>query len=70
MCLAIPGQVIHINGREAAVQYPGEVRRAMIGVPSLKLKDYVLVQMGIIMQIIPPQEAQERLKGWEENTSN
>jgi len=58
MCLAIPGKVKKIKGRQALVEYPGEVRRALIGEKGVKVGDYVLVQMGIIIKILSPKEAQ------------
>ncbi len=52
MCLAIPGKVTQIEGRNATVEYPFETRRAMVGTDDVKIGDYVMVQMGIIVRIL------------------
>jgi len=56
MCLAAPGKVVKIKGREAVVEYVlenGKVlrRRAMIGERNARVGDYVIVQMGIIVEM-------------------
>lgn len=50
MCLAIPGRVKKIEGRKAIVEYPDQERPAFVGEEKIKVGDYVLVQMGIIVQ--------------------
>ncbi len=64
MCLAIPGKVKHIDGRTAIVGYPGEERKAMVGEEGVKIGDFVMVQMGIIVKILTPKEAEESLNAW------
>ena len=64
MCLAIPGKVIEINRREAKVQYPSEIRRAMVGEAGIKPNDYVMVQMGIIVKVLSKKEAESALSAW------
>jgi len=64
MCIAAPGIVKKINGREASVEYPGLTQKALIGVKSLMVGDYVLVQMGIIVKIIDKQEKKSRQEVW------
>lgn len=56
MCLAIPGKVRKINGRQALVEYSRSSTLALIGEKSVKVGDYVLVQMGIIIKIITKKE--------------
>ena len=65
MCLAVPGKVIKIEGRKATVQYPGESRFALVGDDPVKVGDFVLVQMGIVIQILTPEEAREAISAWE-----
>jgi len=65
MCIAAPGIVKKINGREANVDYKGLIQKAMIGVESLKVGDYVLVQMGIIVKIIDKKENKTRQETWQ-----
>ena len=64
MCLAIPGKVKKINGRQAVVEYPNDVRPVMVGEDNVKVGDFVMVQMGIIVKIISPEEASDALKAW------
>lgn len=47
------------------VQYPGEVRRVLVGEDGVKQGDYVMVQMGIIIKILTKKEAQVSLKAWQ-----
>ncbi len=69
MCLAFPGKVIKIEGRKATVQYPHESREVMIGEDGVKLGDNVLVQMGIIVQIISDSERKRSQKAWTKATT-
>ena len=65
MCLAVPGKIIKITGRKATVKYPDGVRFAMIGDEKAKIGDHVLVQMGIVIQILSKKDAQVSQKAWE-----
>lgn len=67
MCLAIPGKIKKIEGRKVMVCYPGETRQALIGDDPVKIGDYVLVQMGIVIKILSAKEAQLALKAWNKN---
>jgi len=49
MCLAIPGKVIQINGRKATVKYPTVTNDALISDTDIRVGDWVMVQMGIII---------------------
>ena len=64
MCLAIPGRVTGIDGARVTVQYPGQSRIVLSGGESVKIGDHVLVQMGIIIQIISPRRAAASLRAW------
>lgn len=65
MCLAIPGKIIKIDGREALIEYPGENRRAFLGDDvKAKTSDYVLVQMGVIIKKISSRQARASLQAW------
>ena len=59
MCIAAPGKVIKIDGKKAIIEYKemGETRLALIGDEDVKVGDYVLVQMGIIIQRISSKDA-------------
>jgi hydrogenase assembly chaperone HypC/HupF len=64
MCLAIPGKIISIKGQQATVQYPHEQRLVLVAGIPIKLGDYVLVQMGIIIQVISASDAKLSLDAW------
>jgi hydrogenase expression/formation protein HypC len=65
MCLAIPGKVKKIEGLKALVEYPGEVRQALVGEENIKVGDFVMVQMGIIIKTLTSKEAEASLKAWQ-----
>lgn len=64
MCLAIPGKIIKIEGKKVWVQYPEEMRPVLVGNEQVKIGDYVLVQMGIVIKILSEEEASESIKAW------
>lgn len=65
MCLAIPGKIITIEGKKAIVDYFGDAREVMVGGTEVKVDDYVMVQMGIIIKVLSPKEAKVSLEAWE-----
>ena len=65
MCLAIPGKIEEITGqlddqfRVAMVSFGGirkEVNLSMV--PEAKVNDYVLVHVGLAIQVVDEEEAQ------------
>jgi hydrogenase expression/formation protein HypC len=63
MCLAIPGELISINGIQGEVNFSGVCRTADLRlVPGAKVGDYLLVHAGCAIQIIPADEARETLE--------
>ncbi len=66
MCIAAPGQITKIEGRKATVKYPGESRFALIGDETVKMGDFVMVQMGIIIQTLSKKEAKESISAWQQ----
>lgn len=67
MCLAVPGEIIKIDGVKGEVSFSGAVRSADLSlVPEAKIGDYVLVHAGCAIQIVPPNDARETLKLFEE----
>lgn len=67
MCLAIPGEIVKIEGTKAEVSFSGAFRAADLSlVPEAKVGDYVLVHAGCAIQIIPANEAKETVKLFEE----
>ena len=67
MCLAIPLQLIEINGNAAIGEAMGmrrEIRVDFIEKP--KVGDYVIVHAGFAIERLPEQQALEDLEAWEE----
>lgn len=64
MCLAIPGVVKEIKGQKLIVKYPTEERQAMAGGVPVKVGDYVLIQMGIVLKVVSKAEALTSWKAW------
>ncbi len=63
MCLAVPGEVLDIDGSMAMVDMAGVKRWVCIDLlGEVHPGDYVLVHVGFALQIIDEQEAQETLE--------
>ncbi len=62
MCLAVPVQVVSIQGSEAEVDIGGVRRRVSIMLtPEAKVGDYVLLHTGYAISVIDEAEAKETL---------
>jgi hydrogenase expression/formation protein HypC len=62
MCVAVPAQVISINGTEAEVDIEGVRRKTSVYLtPEVKVGDYVLMHAGFAIRVIDLQEAMETL---------
>jgi hydrogenase assembly chaperone HypC/HupF len=60
MCLALPGQIVATNGMQADVLIGETVRTYGLQFePEAREGDYVLVKTGLVMQVIPEEEAKE-----------
>ncbi len=66
MCVAAPGKVIEINGDTAVIDYNGNKVNANKGIVDIKIGDYVLVHAGLIIQVLPENEAKNMLELFEE----
>lgn len=67
MCLAIPAQIIALNGLIARVDLAGNQRDISIQLtPTAQVGDYVLVHAGFAIQIVEEAEALETLRLLEE----
>lgn len=64
MCLAAPGKIIKIEGKKALVKYPHAEQGAFVGDNVIKVGDYVLVQMGIIIKILSKSESKIATAAW------
>jgi hydrogenase expression/formation protein HypC len=58
MCLAIPGQIIELDGDEALVDFKGNrMKVAIMLVPEASEQDWVLVHAGFAITLIDEEEA-------------
>jgi hydrogenase assembly chaperone HypC/HupF len=64
MCLAIPGKVKKISGMKITVEYPGETRQILDGGIPVKVGEYVMVQMGVVIKKLTPGEAKVAQTAW------
>lgn len=63
MCLAVPVQVLAIEGHEAEVDFSGVRRRiSVILTPDVRVGDYVVLHTGFAISILDQEEAQQTLK--------
>ncbi|HCU34067.1 MAG TPA: hypothetical protein DGT21_01090 [Armatimonadetes bacterium] len=68
MCVAIPGEVIEIEGNTARVEVSGSVVPARIDLLSedVEVGDYLLVHAGFAINKVDKQEAEEVRALWAE----
>ena len=63
MCLAVPVQVISVEGNQAEVEIGGVKRNVSIVLtPEVRVGDYVLLHTGYSISIIDEDEAKETLR--------
>ena len=58
MCVASPGKIIEISGSTARVEYATNITSVNIGIVDCKVGDWVLVHAGLIIQVLPENEAE------------
>lgn len=66
MCLTVPAKVLDVRGQRAVVESRGWRREADASFLMPAVGDYVLIQSGVILQILDEEEALEALRAWEE----
>ena len=67
MCLAIPLQLVEINGKTAVGEAMGMRRAVRVDfIPEPKLGDYVMVHAGFAIERLEEAQALEDLETWEE----
>ena len=59
MCVAYPGTVLAVEDRTALVDFSGTKVEALTGLVRTKPGDRVLVHAGCVLQVLPPEEADE-----------
>lgn len=58
MCVASPGRVIEIENGMAKIEYASNITTANAGIADCKVGDWVLVHAGLIIQVLPENEAE------------
>lgn len=66
MCLGIPARVVAVDERTAVVDLRGARRTVDATMVPVRPGDYVLVYTGLIVQVLDPEDAAERLRILEE----
>ncbi len=67
MCLAIPAQVISVDGNTAIVDFGGVKRSVSVALlEKISPGDYVIVHTGYAIQKMDQKEAEESLELWRE----
>jgi len=63
MCLAIPAEILEIDGQQALASFAGVKRRVGLHlVPQAQVGDYVLVHTGFAISILDEEDAMETLR--------
>lgn len=67
MCLAVPGEVIEISGKEAKVNFGGVQREVRIDtLDNVETGEYVIVHTGFAIEKLDKEEAEKTLEVWKE----
>jgi hydrogenase expression/formation protein HypC len=67
MCLAIPAEILEINGDEATADFGGVKRKIITTlIEDIKVGDYVIVHTGYAISKLTKKEAVESLELWDE----
>lgn len=62
MCLSIPGRVLAVEGSAVLLDVRGRQVRADASMVPVSPGDYVVVYAGMIVEVLEPNEARERLR--------
>jgi hydrogenase expression/formation protein HypC len=66
MCLAVPGQVVSVDGHQADVDFGGVVRKVNVSLVDAMVGEWVVVHAGFAIEKMDEEEARETLKLWSE----
>ena len=68
MCLATPARVVSVSKQKAVVEQFGKKLEAGIAVEGLKKGDWVLMQQGMVVEVLDKEQAREALKAFSEGS--
>jgi hydrogenase expression/formation protein HypC len=66
MCLAVPGKILSIEGKDADVDFGGVTRKVNVSLVKAGVGEYVIIHAGFAIQVVDQEEAEETIKIWEE----
>ena len=67
MCLAIPLQLVQINGNSAVGEAMGMKRQIRVDfIENPRIGDFVIVHAGFAIERLPERQALEDLEAWED----
>ncbi len=66
MCLAVPGQIVSIEGPQAEVDFGGVLKKVNVSLIEGHVGDWVVVHAGFAIETMDEEEAQETLQTWKE----
>ncbi len=66
MCLAVPGQVVSVEGNQANVDFGGVLRKVNVSLVEAKVGEWVVVHAGFAIEKMDEEEARETLEMWAE----
>jgi hydrogenase expression/formation protein HypC len=66
MCLAVPGQIVSIDGNQANVDFGGVLRSVNVSLVDAKVGEWVVIHAGFAIEKMDEEEAKETLRLWGE----
>ncbi len=66
MCLAVPGQIVSMEGPQAEVDFGGVLKKVNVSLIEGHIGDWVVVHAGFAIETMDEEEAQETLQTWKE----
>jgi hydrogenase expression/formation protein HypC len=61
MCVAVPGEIISMDGDTATVDFFGNQMRVSLGLVDANIGDHVLVHAGCAIEVMRREQAEELL---------
>lgn len=66
MCVAAPGRIVEIIDNNAKIEYSTNITTASLGIVDARVGDWVLVHAGLVIQVLPEDEAEYMKKLFED----
>lgn len=63
MCLAIPGKVVKVTKDKVTIDY-GDTKKEVNSLIDVKIGDYVIVQVGRVVQKVKKEDALKSIRAW------